>query len=128
METKIVTKSPRAEAAVSSAASVKCEVSRQLQRCGDYEAASEALGDFWCGIGKRPSLDGLNATEQADVLGTVGALAGKVGSSGQVAGAQEFAKDLISESIRAFEAIGDSDKIADAQLALAICYWREGAM
>jgi len=128
METKIAMKSPRVEAASSSAASVKCEIAKQLQSCGDYEAASEALGDFWCGIGNRPSLDGLNATEQAEVLGTVGALAGWLGSSGQVTDAQEFAKDLISESIRAFEALGDSDKIADAQLDLAVCYWREGAM
>lgn len=128
METKIVTKSPRAEAAQSSAAGVKCEIAKELQRCGDYEAASEALGDFWGGIGKRPTLDGLNPIEQADVLETVGALSGWLGSSGQVAGAQEFAKDLISESIRAFEALGDPDKIADAQLDLAICYWREGAM
>src|SRR6266850_773100 len=128
METKILTKSPRAQAAPSSAVGVKCEIAKELQDCGDYEAASEALGDFWCGIGKRPSLDGLNATEQADLLGTVGALSGWLGSSGQVAGAQEFAKDLISEGIRAFEALGDPDRIARAQSDLAVCYWREGAM
>ncbi len=128
METKIVTKSPRAEATVSSAVSVKCEIAKQLQIRGDYEAASEALGDFWCGIGKRPSLDGLSAMEQADVLGRVGALSGWLGSSGQVGGAQEFAKDLISESLRAFEGLNEPDKIAEAQSDLAVCYWREGAM
>jgi len=66
--------------------------------------------------------------EQADVLGRVGALSGWLGSSGQVAGSQEFAKDLISESLRAFEGLDEPDKIAGAQSDLAICYWREGAM
>ena len=128
METKIITKSPRAEALTGSAASVKCKIARGLQIRGEYEAASEALGEFWCGIGKRPALDGLSAIEQADVLEEVGALSGWLGSSGQVAGAQEFAKDLITESLRTFEALNESDRTAHAQNDLAVCYWREGAM
>lgn len=128
METKIVTKSARAEALEESAATVKCQVARQLLIDGEYEAASEALGEFWCGIGQRPALDGLSAIDQADVLGAVGAVAGMLGSSAQVAGAQEFAKDLITESIRAFEVLGEPDKIAEAQLDVALCYWREGGI
>jgi tetratricopeptide (TPR) repeat protein len=129
METKIVTKSARADEALQgSAATTRCKLARQLQIDGEYEAASEALGEFWCGLGKRPPLDGLSEMERADVLGTVGSIAGWLGSSAQVPGAQGFAKDLISESIRAFEALGESDKIAELQLDLALCYWREGAM
>jgi tetratricopeptide (TPR) repeat protein len=66
--------------------------------------------------------------ERADVLGTVGSIVGWVGSSAQIPGAQAFAKDLISESIRAFEALREPDKIAEVQNDLAVCYWREGAM
>jgi tetratricopeptide (TPR) repeat protein len=128
METKIVNKTPGVEADLSSAVSERCETAKELQSRGDYEAATEALGDFWCGIGRRPALNGLNALEQADILGRVGALSGWLGSSGQVAGSQEFAKDLISESLRAFEGLNEPDKIAEAQSDLAICYWREGAM
>src|SRR3982074_3593292 len=128
METKIVTKSPGAEANLRSAPSERFEIAKDLQGRGEYEAASEALGELWCGIGKRPSLDGLSAMEQDDVLGRIGALSGWLGSSGQVAGSQEFAKDLISESLRAFEGLDEPDKIAEAQSDLAICYWREGAM
>jgi tetratricopeptide (TPR) repeat protein len=129
MENKIVTKSVRADAALQgSAATTKCKFARQLQIDGEYEAASEALGEFWCGLGERPPLDGLSETERADVLGTVGSIAGWLGSSAQVPGAQAFAKDLISESIRAFEALGEPDKIAEVQLDLALCYWREGGM
>jgi tetratricopeptide (TPR) repeat protein len=128
MESKLLTKSPGLKAPSGSAVSVRCEIARDLQSRGEYEAASEALGEFWRGIGNRPALDGLSAAEQADVIGRVGAVAGCLGSSAQVQGAQEFAKDLISESLRAFQALGDQDKIAEAQNDLAICYWREGAM
>jgi len=43
-------------------------------------------------------------------------------------GAQAFAKDLITRSIRAYERLRDKDRMAEAQADLAICYWREGAM
>lgn len=128
METKIETKSPRADASLASTASARCKIARQLQIDGEYDAASEALGELWCGIGERPALQGLSPMEQADVLGTIGSLAGWLGSAGQVTGAQEFAKDLLSESIRAFEVLGKPDKIAEVQLDLALCYHREGAM
>lgn len=95
---------------------------------GDYEAAREALAGLWGGIGERPEIEGLPPRGQAEVLLRVGALSGWLGSSGQVPGAQGFAKDLISESIRAFEALGVQEEVAEAQSDLALCYWREGAM
>jgi tetratricopeptide (TPR) repeat protein len=128
METKIVAKSDRIEALEGSPASVKCKHARQLQIDGEYETASEALGEFWSGLGNHPPLDGLSDMERADVLGTVGSITGWLGSSAQTPGAQAFAKDLISESIRAFELLGESDKAAEVQLDLALCYHREGAM
>jgi tetratricopeptide (TPR) repeat protein len=51
-----------------------------------------------------------------------------LGSAKQLAGAQEVAKDLISESAAIFESLGKSEKIAEAGVDLAICYWREGAL
>jgi tetratricopeptide (TPR) repeat protein len=51
-----------------------------------------------------------------------------LGSAKQVAGAQETAKDLISESAAIFEALGMAEKVAEARIDLAICYWREGAL
>ena len=40
---------------------------------------------------------------------------------------QEAAKNLISESVTKFEALGDTLKAAEAQMELGHCYWREGA-
>ncbi|MFS8084330.1 MAG: tetratricopeptide repeat protein, partial [Acidobacteriota bacterium] len=109
-------------------AGAKCRAAKKLASAGDYEAAREALAGLWGGIGERPQIEDLPPKDQAEVLLRAGALNGWLGSSGQVPGAQAFAKDLISESIRAFEALDDQEKIAEAQSDLALCYWREGAM
>jgi tetratricopeptide (TPR) repeat protein len=99
-----------------------------LENAGEYDAARAALGDLWSGFPERPEVAGLPAASQAEVLLRAGTLSGWLGSARQIPGAQEFAKDLISESIRAFEALGDREKVAEAQTDLAICYWREGGM
>ncbi|PYS80935.1 MAG: hypothetical protein DMF67_18730, partial [Acidobacteria bacterium] len=44
----------------------------------------------------------------------------------QIEGAQETAKNLISESLVIFEELRDTEKIAEAQIHLAYCYWRQG--
>jgi tetratricopeptide (TPR) repeat protein len=109
------------------AATRQCETARLLERAGEYEAARESLAGLWSTIGQRPNSSGLRVDVEAEVLLRVGALAGWLGSSRQITGAQEFAKDLIGESIRLFESVGDGEKVAEAQTDLAICYWREGA-
>lgn len=126
METTILTKST-GPVRVDGDVAQQCAEAKKLMSAGNYEAAREALAGLWS-IGDRPRIDGLPPTEQAEVLLRVGALSGWLGSSRQAPGAQGFAKDLISESIRAFELLGDQEKIAEAQSDLALCYWREGAM
>jgi hypothetical protein len=61
------------------------------------------------------------------VLLRVGSLAGWEGSTDQTHGSQEFAKDLITESIEIFEDLGNITRAAEARGDLALCYWREGA-
>lgn len=128
METKVTTKTPTNAARVTKDAGALCRAAKELASSGDYEAAREVMRDLWDGIGQRPRLEDLSLKDQAEVLLRAGALSGWLGSSGQVPGAQGFAKDLISESIRMFEELRDQEKIGEAQSDLALCYWREGAM
>jgi hypothetical protein len=65
---------------------------------------------------------------KAELLARSGTLTGWLGSAKQIPGAQEVAKDLISESAGIFESIWESEKVAEAQVDLAICYWREGGL
>lgn len=109
-------------------ARLRCQISKELEEAGDYEGAREALGELWPQIGERPVLDNLDQTTAAEVLLRAGVLTGWIGSAKQIEGAQETAKDLISESTRIFEALQESEKVAEAQTDLGYCYWRMGAL
>ena len=108
-------------------AALRCRLARYLENAGDYEGASEALAGLWQGVGVRPILEGLDDETKAEVLLRVGALTGWIGSANQIEGSQEMAKDLISESLRTFERLGQRSKVGEAQSDLALCYWRSGA-
>jgi tetratricopeptide (TPR) repeat protein len=111
-------------------------VGRALPRCrqaadfifkGQFEAAGEALGDLWRGIGQRPETARMEATTEAEVLLQCGTLTGWLGSTRHVAGAQEQAKDLLFEALATFRSQGMASKASEAQYELGICYWRLGA-
>src|SRR5215207_3736706 len=106
---------------------LRCRAAADLIRAGHYEAACEALGGLWQGIGERPNVEGLDDAATAEVLQRVGSLSGGVGASRQVTGAQDAAKDLLSESAALFERIGETAEAAFTRSDLALCYWREGA-
>ena len=108
-------------------AKIRCEMSRAYEEAGDYERAQAALGELWRRVGERPAVDGLAPDVAAEVLLQAGRLTSGLGSAKQVDGAQEAAKNLISESAALFEQLGDGKKVTEAQTELAVCYWREGA-
>jgi len=105
-----------------------CELSKNLAEAGELEVACEVLQPFWPGLLHRPQTAGFNEDAKAELLLRAGMLTGWLGSAKQVAGAQEAAKDLISESAAIFETLGNVEKAAEARVDLAICYWREGAL
>src|SRR5437899_2364272 len=108
-------------------AELSCLLARQLEKAGDYEAACEALNEFWPERSGTPKLKGLNEKTKAEVLLRVGALSAWLGSANQTEGSQETAKNLITKSIEIFERLGQTVKAAEAAGDLALCYWREGA-
>jgi tetratricopeptide (TPR) repeat protein len=108
-------------------AQLRCQLAKQLEDSGNYEAAREAMGDLWSRVGERPMLGELDSATAAEVLLRVGALTGWLGSAKQIPGSQELAKNLIIESVEKFSESGDKKKFAEAQMELAPCYWREGS-
>lgn len=104
-----------------------CRRAKELEEAGEYEAARAAMAPFWERIGERPVVDGTSALDRAEVFLRAGTLSGWIGSARQITGAQEFAKDLISEAARIFEESQLVERAAEARVDLAICYWREGA-
>lgn len=104
-----------------------CARAQELEAAGDYEAARNVLAARWRGTGHRPLLDGLGQRAAAELLLRAGVLTGWLGSSQQLPGAQEAAKDLINEALRIFEGLDERSRVAESHIELALCYWREGA-
>ena len=69
----------------------------------------------------------MNERTAAEVLLQCGALTGCFGTSKRIEGAQDAAKDLISEARRLFEARDLQTRTAEAEHELSVCYWRAGA-
>jgi CheY-like chemotaxis protein len=109
-------------------AQLRCQLAKQLEEVGNYESAREALNDLWRNVGDPPKLEGLDQRTAAEVLLRVGTLTGWLGSIRQIQGAQEAAKDLLSESITIFQSLHEPKKVAEAQTEIAVCYKRQGAL
>lgn len=103
-----------------------CEATIELEYKGEYEAARKVLRDYWSRIGEHPKVDELQPMNAAEVLLRAGVLTGWIGGKNRIPNAQESAKDLISESLTAFESRQVKKKIAEARTELALCYWRTG--
>src|SRR6266446_8156572 len=104
-----------------------CDLAKQLEKAGEYDAACEALSEFWPHRNEFLVLNDLDQATKAIVFLRVGALSGWLGSTDQAAGSQERAKDLVTQSIEIFERLGQTREAAEAHGDLALCYWREGA-
>ena len=109
-------------------AELRCHMAHELETAGDYEAARLAMSGLWNKVGERPQLTDLDEHVAAEVLLRAGSLSGWLGSARQIDGAQETAKDLLSESASVFANLGIPEKVAEANIALAVCYWREGSL
>jgi tetratricopeptide (TPR) repeat protein len=104
-----------------------CDVAKRMEKIGEYDAAAEALKEFWPDREANPQVHDLDDPTKASVLLRVGALVGWLGSAGQTGGSQERAKNLITQAVEFFEGAGATVKVAEARGDLALCYWREGA-
>jgi CheY-like chemotaxis protein len=105
----------------------RCRVAATLIHTGQYEAARDALGNLWQGIGDNPELKRLKPLTAAEVILQCGVLSGWLGSVRQIPDAQEKAKDLLSEALRRFQSQGEATKVAEAYYELGLCYFRLGA-
>jgi tetratricopeptide (TPR) repeat protein len=105
-----------------------CALARDLEEAGEFEEARAAISEYWQRIGERPRVEGLDDVTRAGIFLRAGALSGWVGSAQQVAGAQEFAKDLITEAATIFERLGLAERLAETHTTLAVCYLRSGAL
>jgi len=103
-----------------------CRRAKELERAGEYRAATEVLKDFWADITSAPNVERLDDVTKAELFLRAGSLSGWLGSVEETAGTQETAKDLITSAIEIFEKLQNLEAVAEARSDLAVCYWREG--
>src|SRR5262245_36684363 len=94
---------------------LRCQLARQFEKVGNYQAGCGALDEMWLGFGKYPNLERVGKPTAAEVLLRVGVLTGWIGSARLIKGSQEIARNRINESIAIFESLNDEKKVAEAQ-------------
>jgi len=106
----------------------KCQKALELKDKADYTGALEVMRPLWNGVGEYPDLEGLHPTVAAEVLLCTGILTGWIGSKDEVKASNEWARDLLTESITYYESFQDAMRIAEVRAELGYCYWRAGAL
>ncbi|HEX7774415.1 MAG TPA: helix-turn-helix domain-containing protein [Pyrinomonadaceae bacterium] len=106
----------------------KCERALELRDKGDYTGAQEVMRPLWNGVGDHPDIEGLHPSVAAEVLFCAGILTSLIGSRDEVKEANEWARDLLTESITYYESFQDGVRIAAVHAELGYCYWRAGAL
>src|SRR5947208_2737060 len=91
-----VLKSGSRDVTIAEHAALACRLAKQFEKVGEYEAAYEALAEFWPVREEPPSLEGFESDTKAELLLRVGVLGGWLGKATQTDGGQEMAKDLIT--------------------------------
>jgi tetratricopeptide (TPR) repeat protein len=114
-------------AEINTMAKICCQKARRFEDAGSYATAESVMSPFWSGVGTRPHTERLEEEIKAEVLLRCGVIAGWIGNNKSIPHSQEWAKDLISQSLFIFESLGFAEKAVEAQIELAPCYWRGGA-
>jgi len=104
---------------------ILCTIAREQIEVGNYDAGCLILEKHWI-PGEWPKLDGLILHSAADLLFTIGSLAGCLSSTGRIPKGQKHAEALLSGSIGIFDHLGAKRAVAEAKIELALSYYRQG--
>ncbi|HET6976793.1 MAG TPA: winged helix-turn-helix domain-containing protein [Pyrinomonadaceae bacterium] len=104
---------------------VYCAIAREQIDIGNYKAACKILRPWWS-FGIWPKLGNLTQQSCADLLLTVGELAGCVASTKQLPQGQKHSEELLNGSVALFEQAGCRRLAAEGRIELAHCYYRQG--
>jgi DNA-binding winged helix-turn-helix (wHTH) protein len=107
------------------AVQIYCTIGREQIDIGNYKAACIVLRPWWS-FGVWPKLDGLDQRTCADLLFTVGVLAGCVASTKQLPRGQRHSEELLNGSVALFEQLGFRRLAAEGRIELGFCYYRQG--
>lgn len=102
------------------------EEAKNAELCRDIEESRRIFSTFWQDIETDPDVSDFETVIQAELLRLCGFFLSYYGRSQGKANYQLRGKDLLTKAIEIFEELGHLDKIAEARVMLALCYWYEG--
>lgn len=98
----------------------------KLERCGRYEDALRVISEGWAAPGEMPDVKGVEPAEAAHLQLRYGALVGFHGHSRAISGSQARSKDLLTNALRIFSKLDETERVAECQNFIALAYWRTG--
>lgn len=107
------------------AISILADVS-EAEMNGDYSRAYQLLSVFWNDFRIQPNTAELSEDIVAEVFLRCGSIAGYLGRSRQISGAQDVSRNLLSEAKQKFLQLDLKAKVAECDNYLALSYERVG--
>ncbi|MBX7174726.1 MAG: hypothetical protein K1X72_27370 [Pyrinomonadaceae bacterium] len=104
------------------------ETVKLSEQTRNFELGIEAFQGIWDDLTSDPDFSEFSLEKQAELFRIGGSFLSNFGKVKNFKNFQERGKNLLSKAIQIFEKIGENEKIADAQGALAICYFYEGSL
>ena len=104
---------------------ILCTIAREQIEVGNYDAGCLILKKHWR-PGEWPKLEGINSHSAADLLFTIGSLAGCLSSTGRIQKGQRHAEALLNGAIGIFEHLAARRAVAEAKIELSLSYYRQG--
>jgi TolB-like protein/tetratricopeptide (TPR) repeat protein len=104
---------------------VFCIIAREQITAGNFDAACAVLRPWWT-FGQWPKLEGLSLTSSADLLLTVGTIAGYITRSAPVPKGEKHASELLNGAISLCEQFGSVVLASEGRIELAHYYFQEG--
>ena len=98
----------------------------ELERCGKYDEAFQQLEEIWDGVENLSQVESVSPEIAAEIVLRCGALTGYIGHHKQLKDSQEKSQNLVTEARRRFTRLKNTEKIAEAEVHLALCYSRKG--
>lgn len=108
--------------------SLMVETIKEAEQSRNFDVAISAFKDVWNDLETDPDFSDFSLLQQAELYRLGGYLLSRYGKNKNLVNYQERGKNLLTKAVEIFSSFGESEKVAEAQNALSVCYYYEGAI
>ncbi len=104
------------------------EEARNAELSRNFEVWQKVFEEVWSNIENEPDFSEFEESQQAELYRLAGYFLSNVGKVKNLPFYQERGKDLLTKAITFFSRLNNKDRVAEANIMLALCYFYEGAI